>query len=143
VEVVDNTKIFKNSVIVKSGSTSDSTPNTSSLMSSRTDFTKTPFSKIEFLESLQSAVGKTFPSPEELHREFIGSETNEIRSFLQDLCRQNKINISAAKNISKLLDKLFGHFIEPNLIEPTFVLNHPVCMSPLAKEHRSKPGTYV
>jgi lysyl-tRNA synthetase class 2 len=110
------------------------------LTSTKTDFTKTPFDKIHFLESLQSAVGKTFPSPEELHREFIGSETNEIRYFLEDLCRQNKINISAVKTLSKLLDKLFGHFVEPNLIEPTFVLDHPLCMSPLAKEHRSKPG---
>lgn len=40
----------------------------------------------------------------------------------------------------KLLDKLFGMYVEPQLINPTFVLHHPTMISPLAKEHRSKPG---
>ena len=38
------------------------------------------------------------------------------------------------------MDKLFSKLIEPELQNPTFVLDHPLCMSPLAKEHRSKPG---
>ena len=41
---------------------------------------------------------------------------------------------------AKFLDKLFSKLIEPELQQPTFVINQPLCMSPLAKEHREKPG---
>ncbi|MFC1500514.1 lysine--tRNA ligase [Candidatus Zixiibacteriota bacterium] len=39
-----------------------------------------------------------------------------------------------------LLDEAFGHFVEPNLIQPVFVTDHPVELSPLAKRHRDVPG---
>lgn len=39
----------------------------------------------------------------------------------------------------KLLDKLFGEYVEPKLINPTFVMDHPAVISPLAKSHRSRP----
>ena len=40
----------------------------------------------------------------------------------------------------KLLDKLFGALVEPHLVQPTFVMDHPIELSPLAKPHRSDPG---
>merc|ERR1719411_68689 len=40
----------------------------------------------------------------------------------------------------RLLDKLVGKLVEPELKQPTFLLHHPLIMSPLAKEHRSIPG---
>jgi lysyl-tRNA synthetase class 2 len=39
----------------------------------------------------------------------------------------------------KLLDKLFSHLVEPELRQPTFVMDHPQVESPLAKGHREKP----
>ena len=48
--------------------------------------------------------------------------------------------LATANPAAKLLDKLFSKLVEPELQNPTFVLDHPLCMSPLAKEHRSKPG---
>lgn len=104
------------------------------------DFTKTPYARIEFLDSLESSVGKTFPTPEEIQLEFLHPGEKDISRFLKDLCVQNNVHHENAKTLSQLLDKLFGHFVEPHLKNPTFVLYHPVCMSPLAKEHRKRPG---
>jgi lysyl-tRNA synthetase class 2 len=41
---------------------------------------------------------------------------------------------------AKLIDEIFGARVEPNLIQPTFITDYPVEMSPLAKKHRAKPG---
>lgn len=40
----------------------------------------------------------------------------------------------------KLIDKLFGELVQPSLTQPTFVIDHPVELSPLAKAHRSRSG---
>ncbi len=47
---------------------------------------------------------------------------------------------AAAMTGGKLIDEMFKTFVEPDLIQPTFVTEHPVMISPLAKKHRSKPG---
>ena len=129
--VIHNTIIQRSNLPLAEGDASE-TP--------KIDFTKPPYMRIDFLESLQSAIGKTLPSPVELQNEFVEQQSSDIRSFLQDLCQQNDVNIASATSLAKLLDKLFGHFVERSLTEPTFVLDHPICMSPLAKEHRTKPG---
>ncbi len=47
---------------------------------------------------------------------------------------------AASMTGGKLIDEMFKAFVEPHLIQPTFVTEHPVMISPLAKKHRSKPG---
>jgi lysyl-tRNA synthetase class 2 len=60
----------------------------------------------------------------------------ELRSY----CRQQHIEIDATMGKAKLIDEIFGEKVEGNLIQPTFLIDYPVEMSPLTKKHRSKPG---
>ena len=53
---------------------------------------------------------------------------------------KHNIELDNYVSTQRLLDKLIGSLIEPELIEPTFLMHHPLAMSPLAKEHRSIPG---
>lgn len=96
------------------------------------DFTP-PFKRFSIFEELERQLDVKFPSPTELH-------TAETGVFLSDLCTKHKVACSAPRTNARLLDKLIGEFIEIKCINPTFVMEHPEMMSPLAKQHRSKPG---
>lgn len=55
-------------------------------------------------------------------------------------CKQLGVPYDETMGKGKLIDQIFGEKCEPNLIQPTFITDYPVEMSPLAKKHRSKPG---
>ncbi len=61
-------------------------------------------------------------------------------SALRTYCRENHIEIDASMGKAKLIDEIFGEKVEEFLIQPTFLIDYPVEMSPLTKKHRSKPG---
>ena len=65
-----------------------------------------------------------------------GKTEDELRTF----CRQNHIDVDATMGWAKLIDEIFGAKVEKNLIQPTFIIDYPVEMSPLTKKHRSKAG---
>ncbi|HTF20377.1 MAG TPA: lysine--tRNA ligase [Chryseolinea sp.] len=74
-------------------------------------------------------------------RHFTGvdiSEMNEIQ--LRDTCRTLGVPMDDTMGKGKLIDQIFGEKCEPLLIQPTFITDYPIEMSPLAKKHRSKPG---
>ena len=50
------------------------------------------------------------------------------------------VNVDSSMGRGKLIDEIFGDYCEPKLIQPTFITDYPVEMSPLAKKHRSKKG---
>lgn len=52
-----------------------------------------------------------------------------------ELCQKNKVEVSRPITLPRILDALIGHYIEPQCIQPTFIINHPMVMSPLSKEH--------
>ena len=56
---------------------------------------------------------------------------------LREICKQNKIELHNNENYGQLLDELMRKLVEPNLINPIFVIDHPREISPLAKSHRS------
>ena len=51
-----------------------------------------------------------------------------------------KVHVDGTMGKAKLIDEIFGEHVEPKLIQPTFITDYPVEMSPLAKKHKSKPG---
>jgi len=59
---------------------------------------------------------------------------------LRSVCEQLGIHTDNSMGRGKLIDEIFGAKCEPHLIQPTFITDYPVEMSPLAKKHRSKPG---
>ncbi|WP_456464103.1 lysine--tRNA ligase [Persephonella sp.] len=89
------------------------------------DFSK-PFRRVAFFEALKEKTGK--------EKDFFLDE-QKARDFAKE------IGIPKAEKLThlKLLDKLFEHFIEEDLIQPTFVIDFPKILSPLAKTHRKDP----
>ncbi len=66
------------------------------------------------------------------------SEMNEDQ--LRDACKQQHIHVEPSMGKGKLIDELFGEKCEGSYVQPTFIIDYPVEMSPLTKKHRSKPG---
>ena len=65
-----------------------------------------------------------------------GKSEDEIRQF----CKDKGMEVDETMGKGKLIDELFGEFCEGTFIQPTFITDYPVEMSPLTKMHRSKPG---
>ena len=65
-----------------------------------------------------------------------GKTEDEIRAF----CKEKGMDVDETMGKGKLIDELFGEFCEGTFIQPTFITDYPVEMSPLTKMHRSKPG---
>ena len=59
---------------------------------------------------------------------------------LRDTCKTLFVPMDDTMGKGKLIDQIFGEKCEPHLIQPTFITDYPIEMSPLAKKHRSKPG---
>ena len=97
------------------------------------NFYQAPFERLDFLKSLESATGVEFPSATDL-------TSKDSLQFLADQCAKQELQTDSKVSAAKYLDKIFSKLVEPELINPTFVIDHPLCMSPLAKEHRSRPG---
>ncbi len=85
-----------------------------------------PFERLSILEAIEKYTGVDVASL---------SET-EVRAH----CRQWGMEIDDTMGKAKLIDEIFGEKVEEHLIQPTFIIDYPVEMSPLTKKHRSKPG---
>jgi len=87
------------------------------------------YKKYPLIATLEEKIGKPIPRP-------LSSE--ETRAFLVAECESRGLYVEPP-TISRLLDKLVGELIEPDIINPGFICDHPQIMSPLAKYHRDYP----
>ncbi|PNY11068.1 lysine-tRNA ligase, partial [Trifolium pratense] len=94
------------------------------------DFTP-PFRRIDMIEGLEEIAGLNIP------KDLASDEANQ---YLRDACKKYEITCPPPETTARLLDKLVGHFLEETCVNPTFIINQPEIMSPLAKWHRSRPG---
>ncbi|MBN1337886.1 MAG: lysine--tRNA ligase [Bacteroidales bacterium] len=65
-----------------------------------------------------------------------GMNEKELSAF----AKKTGIEVDDSMGRGKLIDEIFGETVEPKLIQPVFITDYPIEMSPLAKKHRSKPG---
>ncbi|MGN6211224.1 lysine--tRNA ligase [Parafilimonas sp.] len=87
---------------------------------------KAPFKRISIYDAIKEYTG------------FDVSEMNEEQ--LYEVCKQLHLEVDKSMGKGKLIDTIFGEKAEANFIQPTFIIDYPVEMSPLTKKHRSKPG---
>ena len=87
---------------------------------------KRPWPRIPMYEAIKKETG----------HDLSGKTTDEIRKIAKEL----HIDVDKSMGKGKLIDEIFGETVEPNLIQPTFITDYPIEMSPLAKKHRTKEG---
>ena len=86
---------------------------------------KSPFRRLTILDAI---------------KEYTGYEVGTLtEDELKDTCQKLGISIDESMGKSRMIDEIFGEKCEPNFIQPTFIMDYPVEMSPLCKRHRNNP----
>ena len=87
---------------------------------------KAPFKRITMLDSIKEFTGY----------DLTGMDEDQIR----EVCKKLNMEIDETMGKGKLIDEIFGEFCEGNYIQPTFITDYPIEMSPLTKKHRTNPS---
>ena len=87
---------------------------------------KAPYRRLPILDAIKEKTGYDLE----------GKSEDEIR----EVCKKLNLEIDDTMGKGKLIDEIFGEFCEGTFIQPTFIIDYPVEMSPLTKMHRTKPG---
>ena len=86
---------------------------------------KAPFRRVTMLDSI---------------KEFTGYDLNgKSEEEIFAICKELKMEVDETMGKGKLIDEIFGEFCEGNYIQPTFITDYPIEMSPLCKRHRNNP----
>ena len=85
-----------------------------------------PWKRIKYVEAIKDKTGV----------DVISASENDLKSLAKNI----GIEVSGLHSKAKLIDEIFSQEIEPELIQPTFVVDYPLSLSPLAKKHRNKEG---
>ncbi len=87
---------------------------------------KRPWKRIPMVEAIKAETGIDI--------------TGKSRDELVKLAATVDVDVDSTMGAGKIIDEIFGEHVEPKLIQPTFITDYPVELSPLAKKHRSKEG---
>jgi lysyl-tRNA synthetase class 2 len=85
-----------------------------------------PFARLTLLGAIEQYTGYDLSD----------KDTAQVR----EIARSLKIEDADSLEKGNLIDEIFGEYVEPELVQPTIIMDYPIEMSPLAKLHRSKPG---
>lgn len=87
---------------------------------------KAPFKRLPILDAIQEHTGFDLHDMDE--------------DAIREVCKKLHIEVDDSMGKGKLIDEIFSEKCEQHIIQPTFIMDHPVEMSPLTKRHRNKPG---
>ncbi len=87
---------------------------------------RAPYRRLPILEAIKEKTGYDLTGMDE--------------AGIRDVCKKLGMEIDETMGKGKLIDEIFGEYCEGSYIQPTFIIDYPVEMSPLTKMHRSKPG---
>lgn len=99
---------------------------TESVVDGKTISFKAPYRRLPILEAIKEKTGY----------DLNGKSEEEIR----EICKTLNLEIDDTMGKGKLIDEIFGEFCEGTYIQPTFITDYPVEMSPLTKKHRTNPA---
>jgi lysyl-tRNA synthetase, class II len=85
-----------------------------------------PWARMTFFEAIQKHAGVDC--------------SNQDADALRQIARDLRLEIEGRPDKGKMLDEIFSQSAQPHLVQPTFIMDYPIELSPLAKRHRSKPG---
>ena len=91
----------------------------------KVDF-KPPYRRLPILDAIKEYAGV----------DVSGMDEDELRAT----CKKLNVEVEPSMGKGKLIDAIFGEYAEKNLIDPTYIIDYPVEMSPLTKRHRSNPA---
>lgn len=97
-----------------------------SVIDGKTISFKAPYRRLPILEAIKEKTGYDL--------------TDKTEEEIRRICGELKMEVDETMGKGKLIDEIFGEFCEGTFIQPTFITDYPVEMSPLTKMHRSKPG---
>jgi lysyl-tRNA synthetase class 2 len=85
-----------------------------------------PWKRISYVDAIKDKTGVSV----------ISASENDLKSLAKNI----GVEVSGLHSKAKIIDEIFSQVVEPELIQPTFVVDYPLILSPLAKKHRSKDG---
>jgi lysyl-tRNA synthetase class 2 len=89
------------------------------------DFTP-PWTRLTMFDAITNYTG----------RDLRGKSLDQLRQIAKEL----SVEMAPGEGIGAIIDEIFSEKVEPHLVQPTFITDYPIEMSPLAKKHRSEPG---
>ena len=99
---------------------------TETVVDGKTISFKAPYRRLPILDAIKEKTGFDL--------------NNATEEEIREICKKLELEVDESMGKGKMIDEIFGEFCEGSFIQPTFITDYPVEMSPLTKMHRSKPG---